>query len=265
MQIKPCVWILLVFFFGVTGCGKQDNPGEHATTDLKGKAKIATPEDWKRALNEVFTQSGKTESKDGVDTYKGCINAPPVNNASSSCHQTGITVNRDNFQKVYLFSGPINSMQRLLSTISPAHAPVSMDMYVALQDCQLPLFSGHIAIYSERGSLNMQRISILHNGKLVLDKQLDAKTRREEIAQDYLDNQERRGIREEQNFILTKEELAPLREIQGNDTTVIRVTGSNNYITVPTKSFDVVLLRENIKLYDQLLTAFENVIPPTCQ
>lgn len=237
----------------VAGCGEKGAAVApvSATTasNQQPTVPIVTAEDWKRALLSTYKESKREAKTNGETTFDACFNDP-------SC-SPAIYGSRDEFRKIYFFSTLHGEFNSLLNGTSADRSYANG--YVALKDCRPPEYLLFVRYFAKRGLLFMNRVAIMVDGEVVLEKDLSG----EEILPKITKN----GVSEEYQFILSKDELAGLRKVAKGKSIIVRITGRNNqYVTLPSDKMvnfkgDI---RWGLEVYDKLNAALEKVIPPSC-
>ncbi len=213
---------------------------------------MSTAEDWKRALEASYVEefSAKDEGDGITSSVAYCFGAESRPDDLKECGDL-MFVERDAFRRVRFFT-PLNS--KLYSALGDRY----VFSYIALVDCGLPKYVLRPHYFSKHDWLFLNRVTIMAEGEVVLDRDLSKlKARRD--AESW-------GVDETVEFVATDEDLAALRRVAVASKVLIRLTGEKGYVATPPDylarfSDDV---RNALVAYDKLTAALKDYVPPSC-
>jgi hypothetical protein len=264
MHVALSALILVAAMAALTGCQQKSSSTESATSAAapdvtpSGETlptrlrRLSTAEDWKRALEASYVEefSAKDEGDGITSSVAYCFGAESRPDDLKECGDL-MFVERDAFRRVRFFT-PLNS--KLYSALGDRY----VFSYIALVDCGLPKYVLRPHYFSKHDWLFLNRVTIMAEGEVVLDRDLSKlKARRD--AESW-------GVDETVEFVATDEDLAALRRVAVASKVLIRLTGEKGYVATPPDylarfSDDV---RNALVAYDKLTAALKDYVPPSC-
>lgn len=236
----------------LVGCEDQAKQ-QSAPLAAVEKTKTPTVEDWNLALRSTYKELELVKKGDGTSTFYICFIE------GDRCDKSfEISGERDDFRKLRFFNTLYGRSLELLNSDYSSKAESYVDGYVALKECHLPSYVLKVKYHAKRGLLFMQRIAVMADGVVVLDKDVS----HEEISSGVTQY----GATEVFQFVLNETELAGIRKAANTKDVVIRITGRTKFVTVNssnTKAFKDDL-QTGLWAYDKFNSALKHAIPPAC-
>lgn len=239
--------ITLFLLLLIVGCSKGDGAkAVAATPEVKQPAPhIATLDEWTSALKGAYKEGQTKDKGDGISTSAAIF----FDENQKEIARSG--VERDTFRQLRIFDQPYFSGDfRNISPLLP---------YVSVIDGKKPsvLISAH---YEGRKWLNMNKVSIMADGEIVLEKELSS----QEVKRNVNDGL----VNEDATFIASNEDIQALRKITSTSKVLVRYTGDNTYFSLKTEKGrdqnDIFkgMMIEYLYIYDTLTKAVEGHTPP---
>lgn len=247
----------------LASCSKTSEPPPAASAAPPPEpAKPApTRDDWKAAVNGTFQEQDRKPKGDGVEEFLACFSAwetlenPPKGTSKTRCAGAGPLAKgtRDGFRKITFFK-PITAAWNEI-TGKTQNSPV-LNAYVSLPDCTKPVLFLR-AIYTGDNWLFLERVSVLVDGELVLDRDLS----RDEVSRE---TDPPWGVFEKVDFKPTEAEQAALARITDGKEVLIRMTGKRGYVPVKAKFLPDTkkVIGDALAMHSRLGKAAEEKLPP---
>ena len=178
---------------------------------LASTAHSQAPDPWKTAFESTFTAMDRKDEGDGVVRYIACFKP---GTGKSKCDAVAF-VRRDGFRKLY-FLVPGLTSEHLAATY--------VKTYLSIPDNQRPIVFIAPYFFGKNGWLFMNKVSIMVNGEVVIEKDLD----RSSVDRDA----ESYGVEERGNFVATDAQIEALRKMKPDSDVNIRLTGSKGYVSL---------------------------------
>lgn len=204
-----------------------------------GAAHAQAPDPWKAIFESTFTLMGDRDDEgDGVVRYIACFKPGTGKN---KCDAVAF-VRRDGFRKVnFLVPG-------LRSEMLPA---TYVKTYISILDNQRPAVFFTPYFLGKNGWLFMNKVSIMVNGEVVIEKDLD----RSSVDR----NVESHGVEEKGHFAATDAQIAALRKVKPDSDVNIRLTGSKGYVSL--RKIDIQSFKGEVEnllfIYDSINRALD--------
>ncbi|MBJ9962900.1 hypothetical protein [Burkholderia seminalis] len=206
---------------------------------------VATPEEWRSALQSAYTTNNSaTTNEDGVTSFGARFSA-----------------GKEGAKDAYVLLGSYDAMRKRTFFYSFFASPTldignSIKPYISLADNSTPILIIAPYYFSKNGWLFMNRVTIMADGKIVLDRDFS----QEEVARDV----ESYGVQERYDFHASPEEIAALRTITKTSKLTMRLTGKQGFVTIPKKEAESIRTAfiDVIRGYDEIGQRLVGHVPP---
>ncbi|WP_124480775.1 hypothetical protein [Burkholderia stagnalis] len=233
--------------FSLSACNNKSATAQQQTEMVKSieKPHIATPEEWRKALDSTYTTNKSTTTDDdGVTRFAARF--PP---------------SQEGAKDAYVLLGTYDAMRKRTFFYSFFASPTldigsSVKPYISLSDNSYPILMIAPYYFSKNGWLFMSRLTIMVDGKIILDRDFS----QEEVARDV----ESYGVQERYDFYASPEEIAGMRSIRNSSQLTLRLTGKKGFITVPKKETEGIrtAIVDVVRGYDAVSQHLAGHIPP---
>lgn len=234
-DIRGATLIAIISAFVLSGCGKSAAETDTQTNKnipAPARQKIATPAEWNSALDSSYRTSSLQDHGDGTTEYLAVF--------KRGTGSVDAFVKHDSFQKVWIFTPGIRSGIKLGNY---------METHIYAKEGKSPTLFFTPYYFDKRSQLLMNHISIMVNGKIVVDRDLtNPGVKRSRNSW---------GNEESAILVPTPEDLSELRQISKNSKVLIRLSGANGYVMVNPKDVQDIKddIPDGIAVYDQLTSA----------
>lgn len=251
MPLSKLMLVAIIAALGAAGCSREsaDAPkAESAPAVAKAKP---TKEDWDNALKASYTLEDSKDQGDGITEYRAAFEVGKEKPLYAR-------VKRDAFRKLRHWRTTGHAAQSLAEFTykylkKDRGSGVFAYAYIALSDYSTPTFFIHPKrLYERSGMITLNRIGILVDGELALDKEIPIDSLK-------LDGDELARV-EEAHIVLSAEDIEQLRRVKPEASIAIRLTGKRAYTNAdqPTIKTIVQNIQETITVYDKLNAALKD-------
>ena len=245
---------ILAAVLALWGCDQRTSdiaaPHAAAAASTAPVVKVARPvsmDEWKSALLSTYNESDTKDKGDGIT--ESTANFHKHNGKEGVLMLT--FAKRDAFRKLrfYTFFGS--------SVLDIADVHTFIKIYISVPDGKKAVFFMRPTYNGKRGWLFMNKVAIMVDGEVVLEKKFPSLEAKRDVEDGY--------VHEEDSFIADADEISALRKITEKSTVLIRLTGDKGFVNVDKQGVDFFKsdVIDGLYVYDAINEAVESHLPPS--